>query len=54
MKNFNTTAVCVPSKHYMVHDILPPVTIYLPLVPGSQPEAWDISLPKLYNMKAMA
>ena len=24
-----------------------PVTIYLPLVHGSQPSAWDISLPKL-------
>ena len=30
-----------------------PVTIYLPLVPGSQPEVWDISLPKLYNVEAM-
>jgi hypothetical protein len=30
-----------------------PVTIYLPLVPGNQPEAWDISLPKLYNVEAM-
>ena len=30
-----------------------PVTIHLPLVPGSQPEAWDISLPKLYNVEAM-
>ena len=30
-----------------------PVTIYLPLDPGSQSETWDISLPKLYNVKAM-
>lgn len=29
------------------------VTIHLPLVPGSQPEAWDVSLPKLYNGEAM-
>jgi hypothetical protein len=34
-------------------DIVSPVTIYLPLVPGNQPEAWDISLPKLYNVEAM-
>ena len=29
------------------------VTIYLPHVRGSQPQARDISLPKLYNVKAM-
>ena len=31
-----------------------PVTIYLPHVRGSQPQARDISLPKLYNGSAMA
>ena len=31
-----------------------PVTIYLPHVRGSQPQARDIPLPKLYNVKAMA
>ena len=30
-----------------------PVTIYLPHVRGSQPQARDISLPKLYNGRAM-
>ena len=30
-----------------------PVTIYLPHVYGSQPQARDISLPKLYNGRAM-
>ena len=31
----------------------PPVTIYLPPVRGSQPQAGDNSLPKLYNGEAM-
>ena len=31
-----------------------PVTICLPHVRGSQPQARDISLPKLYNGSAMA
>ena len=31
----------------------PAVTIYLPHVRGSQPQARDISLPKLYNGRAM-
>ena len=31
----------------------PPVTIYLPHVRGNKPQAGDISLPKLYNGKAV-
>ncbi len=35
------------------HGCQSPVTIYLPHVRGSQPQARDISLPKLYNVEAM-
>ena len=49
---FSVDALCgYPKEYSSTKDA--PVTIYLPHVCGSQPQARDISLPKLYNGWAM-